>query len=976
MTTNNQYYKTIYEKVVGTSVTGHHTDNYYLKGIAEKLCKTTYTDSKCNGKYLKDIAESQTDKTYSMNHFNNFYLHEWAEVVVGEELPMDFDNQLLAIIADNVIVSSVITLEIPSVSVIDSTVELKATAFDKNKDPYNNLEITFEIDGDVIGAANTNSNGVATYPYVATDLGTFTITAKNVAEELTVSKTLTVNKHTSEFIGVIIAPSNINVGDNYTVMGNLEIDGTVASGKTINIYNDDTVVGSTTTLSNGAFRFDSDPLSSSGKLHIKAVFETDAKHTGCESDTQTILVDKKTPSLTINTPVITYEDEFSVTGVLKDGNIGIPNATVKLEWSETGGQTQVVEGTTGNGGAVTFSRSAPTTITNYTFKLVYDGNNQYNTVNSSTINVGVGKETTVMTLNSPVSGAVMYADGSMNVRGELVDNDSTPNPVTNATVVAKIGNAVVGSYTTNNNGVFSGVLKGDSLDIGYNTVDFVFEETAEYLGSSQTGLSIRVIKGDTLSLSVSPDTLSYRDSTVLNPQIATFTAIHSGGAGKTVELYDASDDSLVATMTDAGNGIYTYDYASQGVGDIEYYAKSGSLVTQSFVVHDYYFCVSGSQTHSTGSTMGWYKMLDISNIGDFEVTGEISATTNNGFGISLRETDDTVDEGYARVQVDNGGTTGIYHKNDGTTIYAPNSQSYSANAWRTFKFTYVNGVLKITDNYNTDWTPSNPITPVYLGIQCWNSNKTVNYRNVIVKPIKSINIDVDNPVLSYADSTQANPQIATLTATLNPVQSGKTVQIYKDGVLVATEQTDSQGQVSYEYTSQGVGDVEFEFKCNLVTETFVVEDCIRYDSNSYLGDAGTSTKTVTLNYALPSTFKLEYEYKLTSLSGANSSLLWIGESNSRAILMNRISGNDTIYKVWVRTSSTGSGDLKHDGSSITVSNDFQKLFCTYDGSTFNFNDDVTVTNLNGVSLSKIVQLTGSHQTSQQGIIRNIKIKPL
>lgn len=161
----------------------------------------------------------------------------------------------------------------------------------------------------------------------------------------------------------------------------------------------------------------------------------------------------------------------------------------------------------------------------------------------------------------------------------------------------------------------------------------------------------------------------------------------------------------------------------------------GDLSDETQITDYYAYRETGSQVHNNGSTSSWYKLLNISNIGDFELTGEISATTNRGFGIALRETDDTVDEGYARVQVDGGGTTGIYHKNDGTVIFAPNYRSYSSNTWRTFKFSYINGVLKITDNYNTDWTPSNPITPIYLGIQCWNSNKTVNYRNLIVKKL-------------------------------------------------------------------------------------------------------------------------------------------------------------------------------------------------------------------------------------------------
>ena len=139
--------------------------------------------------------------------------------------------------------------------------------------------------------------------------------------------------------------------------------------------------------------------------------------------------------------------------------------------------------------------------------------------------------------------------------------------------------------------------------------------------------------------------------------------------------------------------------------------------------------------------------------------------------------------------------------------------------------------------------------------------------------------------------------------------------------------------------------------------------------NTYLSGSGSQTSS--LDYTLPSTFKIEFDYKLTSLNGVNSSLIWIGESSSKALLLGRISGNDTTYQVWARNIS----DLKTIGQSITASNDWQTLTLTYDGSKVTFNG-AEVTNFNGVSLNKLVQLTGYHETSNQGIIRNIKIKPL
>ena len=704
MKPNNILYKEIAETVTGDEYEKFYSSMYYMRKIAEHYNGEQYTGRKTSNKYLKDWYVRLTEEEEPSTHkYNLWYLRRMAKFL-DSSISNDLnENQCLRVISDNISSETSVKLQISSNTIIiDSSVTLTATVLDEHRQPIANAEVTF-LDGETeIDTGTTDSSGITSITYTPTVTGSHTLTA-SYSEYTSKNVSLTVNKHTSQFVGVIINPTYINVGDNYTVMGNLEIDGTVASGKTINIYNYDTVVGSATTSSNGAFRFDSDPLASSGKLHIKAVFETDAKHTGCESYTQTILVDKKTPSLTINTPVITYEDEFSVTGVLKDGNIGIPNATVKLEWSETGGQTQVVEGTTGNGGTITFNRSAPTTITNYTFKLVYDGNNQYNTVNSSTINVGVGKETTVMNLNSPVSGAVMYEDGSMNVRGELVDNDSTPHPVANVTVVAKIGNTVVGSYTTNNNGVFSGVLKGESLSIGYNTVDFVFEETAEYLGSSQTGLSIRVIEGESLTLSASPDILSYADSTVANPQVATFTAIHSGGAGKTVELYDASDDSLVATMTDAGNGIYTYDYASQGIGDIEYYAKSGSLVTQSFVVRDaplYRQSVSAME-------------LDVSQANiptNFKATFKFKQNVRQGSGAGVYIGADS--NNYIHFgKVGSWEVMGIYIINNGQSVKnVTQYDAYSISDWVNAEFTYNNGLCTLTTGNTTRTLTDSSVT--------------------------------------------------------------------------------------------------------------------------------------------------------------------------------------------------------------------------------------------------------------------------
>ena len=91
MTSNNEYFKRIYETLSNQTVNTNHNDNYYLKQIS--LCLgNSYNSNKCNGKYLKDIAEQITGKTYEKIHFRNYYLREIVETVYQGSLTGNSDN--------------------------------------------------------------------------------------------------------------------------------------------------------------------------------------------------------------------------------------------------------------------------------------------------------------------------------------------------------------------------------------------------------------------------------------------------------------------------------------------------------------------------------------------------------------------------------------------------------------------------------------------------------------------------------------------------------------------------------------------------------------------------------------------------------------------------------------------------------------------------------------------------------------------
>lgn len=88
-------------------------------------------------------------------------------------------------------------------------------------------------------------------------------------------------------------------------------------------------------------------------------------------------------------------------------------------------------------------------------------------------------------------------------------------------------------------------------------------------------------QGDTIVLVSSKSTLSQADS-----ESATLTATHSQGAGKTVEIYNATTGTKIGDATDNQDGTYTYTYNSQGVGDISMTATSGALESNAITIHD------------------------------------------------------------------------------------------------------------------------------------------------------------------------------------------------------------------------------------------------------------------------------------------------------------------------------------------------------------------------------------------------------
>ena len=835
MKPNNYYYRQIAELVTGETYLKFFSSMYYMRKIAEHYKEETYSTIKSSNKYLKDWYVELTDEEEPQTHkFNLWYLRRIAKFLDNTITENSLnENQCLQVIMDNTSTTTSVKLSgLPSSAIVDTAITLTVTVKDEHRSPISGASVTIEEDGEELTTVTTGSDGTQTYTYTPSVASSHTITA--TYDEYSDEKSITVSKHTTS-ISCEIAPTTLNYGGTLTAMGTLYIDGEPApADKRVYIYDGSTLLGYDDTASNGAFRYDKNNVTTIGTMSVKAVYETDATHTGYETTPVTVTVSKRTPYLSLGTPIIVYDDPFTVTGTLKTSSNGSPisDASVTLTYSIGSGVSQTVSDTTNSSGTVTFNMSAPDSMTSYSFMLDFDGNNEFNPVSSDPLyDVDVEKKGTILTLNSPTSGAVI-STGDLSVSGTLTDDDASPKALAGKTILAKIGKTTIGTFTTyGNDGIFSGYIENSELSIGYNTINFNFEGTSEYYGDAVTGISVRKVASPYTAIDISADNsiLSYADS-----ESATITAQLVDSNDDPVALEDVQIDLYKdgvywdSDYTDS-TGKVQKSYSSAGVGDVVFGADDGTLATVTTTVED---CrVAHMSTYLDGYESERSVSVTFDDVlqSTFKIEFDLLYTqsTNNTCFVRIGETEN---KALLVGKVGSADSVWKIYARNGTDIITTGSSIPIGNDWIPITLSFDGTTFKFNDDITITNFNGISLTKLLSIISYKKTTASGQIRNIKIKPYQSINIDVDNPVLSYADSTQENPQTATLTATVNPVASGRTVQIFKDDVLVATETTDSQGQVSYEYTSQGVGDVEFEFKCGALTETYIVQDYYYYDS--------------------------------------------------------------------------------------------------------------------------------------------------
>jgi len=278
-------------------------------------------------------------------------------------------------------------------------------------------------------------------------------------------------------------------------------------------------------------------------------------------------------SLTIDVPlVLIYSDEFNITGVLTDENSDpVADADIDLYVGNTKVDTQ----TTDSDGTVEFTQT-PVTTGNHTFKLKFNGKDSYFGSESSTVSRTVDKETSVLNITSPLDSSQWYTDTGITVEGSLTTDDG--EPIANEQVKVRYGLTILASITTDSNGEFSTVL--EQSNSGVYGLSFQFETTSLYTESVVTKQNINV-SDPSLTLTGDKSILSYADRDSCNLLITLDSATPTG---QLVELYSGA--VKLGEADDNGDGTYSYEYKSQGVGDIVVNAKCGSLVSETYELCD------------------------------------------------------------------------------------------------------------------------------------------------------------------------------------------------------------------------------------------------------------------------------------------------------------------------------------------------------------------------------------------------------
>ena len=240
------------------------------------------------------------------------------------------------------------------------------------------------------------------------------------------------------------------------------------------------------------------------------------------------------------------------------------------------------------------------------------------------------------------------------------------------------------------------------------------------------------------------------DKTVLSAyDNETLTLTASFFSGFTVELYD-NTDTLIDEMTDNEDGTYSYTYSATGAGDVGFYAKVGTLVSETYSLEDCLFydpCTSNAKASawtipsgvtSQYSSDGW--RISANAYKQIKLTDKITSDCSVEFTVT--------DKGHSG----NNSPVIIYAYTNGETtpnqgIITETYKTSSFNALNTtishafkldtsYRIEYTSSTLEVYEDDTLIATASNSVgLPTRFEIHQGANSRYAVYKDIKVKPL-------------------------------------------------------------------------------------------------------------------------------------------------------------------------------------------------------------------------------------------------
>lgn len=527
------------------------------------------------------------------------------------------------------------------------------------------------------------------------------------------------------------------------------------------------------------------------------------------------------------------------------------------------------------------------------------------------------------------------------INDTLIDSDIRPGYGTSFNYTHSFSTAGIYTVKCRYRSTDSNVI---TLYAGYN-FSIAFDEDTYYTCTGNCTVSSTLtdgndpVEGATISLTGTGSTLS---ATTDENGVATFNLTNISQNLNLTATYASSSDTVTVTYLDnttlmgslycLGRKLVT-NLEAKGITDIDFSDGLTSLVDEipniepsigGIVLDTALSCSASSNSVTVGATVTF--------------TGKLSCS----FDDETQSDDDM--EGYIK--------TALIEFYNGNTLLGSTSTDSNGEYSYTYTTTAA-GTLSVIASYDgTDYYED-----------CVSSAVSV----VVVSPTPdSVALTSDKSILSYADSESATLSATVLDSSSNPVE-GATVEFFNGSTSMGTATTNSSGVATKTYASAGAGDLSFTAEVgSLVSETYDVQDCTRYDITEY-------TTRQDVQWAMPTgDFEISADLMGTASNGSFPQLYLGTALSTQHISIGQMTSNGNNYVGM---------EFKKDNSRLTLqqfntkqsTNVYYNVKLTRVGNDYTLywnNQTLTYTN-STINPTYLFLIYLPH-----GKCKNIKIKPL